>query len=300
MRRAGEAPAHAVLRWSTPTCLPQTARGAGHPGRAARHRARRRRPHRPEPERPCRDGELSSGCSLQYPGASGRGGRPAPVWSRPAHERGALVAVARRPAGADACSPRPASGRRRRGRQHPAVRRADGLRRPARRLPGGPRRAAAAAARPAGRGLGGRRRPPGLPARPADPRAAHPPGEGDQQHLHRPGAARGDGRDVRRLPRRRRAGGDRRAGCTGRRPRWPTRCGPAASRCVHDAFFDTVLARVPGAGRRPVQRPRRERGLQRCAWSTPTRGGRPATRPPRPSTWPRCCAAFGVSRRPAR
>ncbi len=32
---------------------------------------------------------------------------------------------------------------------------------------------------------------PGVPAGAADPRAAHPPGEGDQQHLHRPGAARG-------------------------------------------------------------------------------------------------------------
>ena len=35
---------------------------------------------------------------------------------------------------------------------------------------------------------------PALPARAADPRAAHPPGEGDAQHLHRAGAARGDGR----------------------------------------------------------------------------------------------------------
>ena len=49
-----------------------------------------------------------------------------------------------------------------------------------------------------------RRRCPGLPAGAADPRAAHPPGEGDLQHLHRSGAAGGDGLDVRRLPRPRR------------------------------------------------------------------------------------------------
>ena len=53
-----------------------------------------------------------------------------------------------------------------------------------------------------------------LPPRPAGPRAAHPPGEGHQQHLHGPGAARRDRRHVRRLPRARRAGRHR----TGRAP----------------------------------------------------------------------------------
>ncbi len=64
----------------------------------------------------------------------------------------------------------------------------------------------------AGRRLGRRRRPSRLPARAAGPRAAHPPGEGDQQHLHRPGAAGGHGRHVRGLPRPRRPGRDRPAG----------------------------------------------------------------------------------------
>jgi glycine dehydrogenase len=45
----------------------------------------------------------------------------------------------------------------------------------------------------------------GLPAGAADARAAHPPREGHQQHLHRAGAAGGDGQHVRRLPRARRA-----------------------------------------------------------------------------------------------
>ena len=65
------------------------------------------------------------------------------------------------------------------------------FRRPARRLHGRPRGPQAAAARPPGRRLGGRRRPPGAAARAAGARAAHPPGEGHQQHLHRPGPAGG-------------------------------------------------------------------------------------------------------------
>ena len=85
----------------------------------------------------------------------------------------------------------------------------------------------------------------GLPAGAADPRAAHPPRQGDQQHLHRAGAAGRDGRDVRQLPRRRRADRDR---APGARPRPRRGAGLAAAgvEVVHDAFFDTVLARVPG------------------------------------------------------
>ena len=45
-----------------------------------------------------------------------------------------------------------------------------------------------------------------LPVGAADPRTAHPSRQGDQQHLHRPSAVGGDGRDVRQLSRRRRAG----------------------------------------------------------------------------------------------
>ncbi len=54
-----------------------------------------------------------------------------------------------------------------------------------------------------------RRGPSGLPAGAADPRAAHPPRQGDLQHLHRPGAAGRRRLDVRRLPRPRRPAGDR-------------------------------------------------------------------------------------------
>ena len=55
---------------------------------------------------------------------------------------------------------------------------------------------------------------PRLPHGAADARAAHPPREGDVEHLHRAGAARQHGGDVRRVPRARRADGDRARACT--------------------------------------------------------------------------------------
>jgi glycine dehydrogenase len=65
--------------------------------------------------------------------------------------------------------------RRRRVRQHPKVRRANGIRRSACGVSGGPYQACPSAAWPLGRRIGGRRRVAGLPAGIADPRAAHPP-----------------------------------------------------------------------------------------------------------------------------
>ena len=147
------------------------------------------------------DGEFF-GAAAAVPGRLRRGARPRGRSSRPRTSAGALVTVAadllaltpaaRRPASSAPTSP---SARTQRfgvplgfGGPHAgylAVR--AGLER--------------IAARPAGRRVRRRRRRPGLPARAADPRAAHPPGEGDQQHLHRAGAARRDGRHVRGLPR---------------------------------------------------------------------------------------------------
>ncbi len=69
---------------------------------------------------------------------------------------------------------------------------------------------------PAGRGVQDADGVARVPAVAADPRAAHPPRQGHQQHLHRAGAARGDRRDVRQLSRCRRAGRDR---APGARPR---------------------------------------------------------------------------------
>jgi hypothetical protein len=57
------------------------------------------------------------------------------------------------------------------------------------------------AARPPGRRLQGRNRPARLPPGDADPRAAHSPRQGHEQHLHRPGSPGDHGQHVRRLPR---------------------------------------------------------------------------------------------------
>jgi hypothetical protein len=108
-------------------------------------------------------------------------------------------------------------GRRHRRRHGAALRRADRLRRPARRVPAPAERVPPAHPGPHHRRL--QSTPPAsrLPPRAADARAAHPPREGDQQHLHRAGAARGDGEHVRRLPRPRGPHRDRRRACTARR-----------------------------------------------------------------------------------
>ena len=64
-----------------------------------------------------------------------------------------------------------------------------------------PRRVQALATGPLGRRQQGRRKAPRLPPGAADARAAHPPREGHQQHLHGPGAAGRGGQHVRRLSR---------------------------------------------------------------------------------------------------
>ena len=91
-----------------------------------------------------------------------------------------------------------------------------------------------------------RRRRTGLPAGAADPRAAHPPREGDLQHLHRAGAARRHGQHVRRLAR---PGGPAPRSPGGARAT-PPPCADALRaggvEVVDDAFFDTVTVRVPG------------------------------------------------------
>ena len=83
----------------------------------------------------------------------------------------------------------------------PALRRAHGLWRAACRLLRHPRRIQARHAGPHHRRLGRCRRPPCAAHGDADARAAYPPREGDQQHLHRAGAARRDRRLLRRLQR---------------------------------------------------------------------------------------------------
>jgi hypothetical protein len=101
---------------------------------------------------------------------------------------------------AHAAHPAGGVGRGHRGGQHAALRRAARLRRPARGVLRHPRRVQAADPGPDHRGLArlaGSRAAHGA----ADARAAHPPREGDEQHLHGAGAAGGDRRHVRGLPR---------------------------------------------------------------------------------------------------
>ena len=123
----------------------------------------------------------------------------------------------------------------------------------------------------------------------ADPRAAHPPREGDQQHLHRPGPARGHGRDVRGLPRPGRAdagsrarvhrlaailaAGLRRARRRGRDPGVLRH----AHRCASRAGAEASAAEA------------RARRASTCAWSMPTTSASRSTRPPGA---PRICEAL--------
>ena len=157
--------------------------------------------------------------------------RPVPDHRRPGRRlrrprgphprRGCLVRGGRRPPGPDpAPRPRRVRGRRLRGLRA-ALRRAHGLRRSPRRLPLHPR---GAQARRCPAGSSACRTTPegktGLPHGAPDPRAAHPPRQGHEQHLHRAGAAGGDGQHVRGLPRTRRAFAPSRArACLDRGPR---------------------------------------------------------------------------------
>ena len=143
-------------------------------------------------------------------------------------------------------------------------------------------------ARSAGRRERRRRRRAGVPAGPADPRAAHPPREGDQQHLHRPGAARRDGLDVRRLPRAGRAGRDRRPGRAVRRGAGRGAARRRRRRWCTTTFFDTVLVRVPGS-RRPRWCARPASAGSTCGWSTTTTSASASTRR-RPGSSSRPCS----------
>ncbi len=224
------------------------------------------------------------GLHVQYPGASGavrdhaprRGG---PRSRRPGHGRG-------RPAGALRAARTGRDRRRHRGGLGPALRRSHGLRRTARRLPRGARRPRTVAARPPRRRLPRRRRCPGVPARPADAGTAHPPGEGDQQHLHRPGAARRDGEHVRRLSRSRRPSGHRHPYAPDGRHshRWASRIAGRESSTTRTSTRSRRSCRAgPPAWSRPPPT-----AASTFAWSTPTGSASPATRRPRSITCDRC------------
>ena len=147
------------------------------------------------------------GAMFQYPGTFGdiRDLR-APIARLKAAK--AISVVAADPLALTLLSAAGRTRRRHRDRLHAALRRADGLWRPARGLYRHPRCAQARAARPHRRRLDRQPRQPRLSACAADARAAHPPREGDVEHLHRAGAAGGGGVDVCGLSRPRRAARD--------------------------------------------------------------------------------------------
>ena len=249
-------------------CHPQTIAVVAHPGRAARASRWSWRDPAPPTARGRRFGVL-----LPVPGLERGASATTPALIEAAHDAGALVTVAADLLGARAAAPAGRDRRRRGGRLVAALRRAARLRRAPRRLHRHPRRPQAHAARSPGRRVGRRRRAPGLPPHAADPRAAHPPREGHQQHLHRPGAAGRHGRPVRRLPRPRRA--SRRIADAGPPPhRHPgRRPAPArASTWCTDVFFDTLTVRVPGRAD-AVLAAARGAWASTCAASTPTPSG---------------------------
>ena len=118
----------------------------------------------------------------------------------------------------------------------------------------------------------GRPRQPGAAPGAPDPRAAHPPREGDEQHLHRPGAAGGHGQHVRRLPRPARAAAHRRARPRADAARSPTGLERLGHIVGGEPFFDTLRVTPNGlpaesviaaARSRAAQPPRLRRRLRR-------------------------------------
>ena len=99
----------------------------------------------------------------------------------------------------------------------------------------------------------------GLPPRAADARAAHPPREGDLQHLHRAGAAGGDGLDVRGVPRPARARAHRPARAPPDRASSGRARASSASRSTTRDFFDTLTVATGERTQAIVERARAAR-----------------------------------------
>ena len=177
-----------ATRSSSPTrCHPQTIDVVQTRAEPLGHRGRRRRPRDVRLRRP-----TSSARSCSIPATDGAV-HDYRAFVEQAHAAGRARRRRRRPARARRCSTPPGElGRRRRRRQRAALRRAAGLRRPARGVLRDARRVQAR--RCPGRIIGVSQDAHGQAGAAhgaPDARAAHPPREGDEQHLHGAGAARG-------------------------------------------------------------------------------------------------------------
>ena len=217
MRRAAKSPAEAVVLVDRHP-FPQTIAVMRTRAAAARSSARRRRPRATSTARTSlarrRRRRDVVGVVVQYPDADGELRRlPAPLTAA-AHEHGALVTACADLLALTLVTPP--------GEWGADIAVGSGQRFGVPMGFGGPHAGYMAVHQGLERQLPGRlvgvsvdaARPPRLPPRPADPRAAHPPREGDLQHLHRAGAPRRHGEHVCRLA----------------RPRRPRRASPAASR----------------------------------------------------------------------
>ena len=140
------------------------------------------------------------GALLQTPDEAGQRARLLGLRDTRAAGRRARRRRLRSP-GVDAAAASRRMGRGRGRRQLAAIRRAAGIRRAARGVLRDPRSLRPPDAGPHHRRVGRCARPHGVPDGAADARTAHPPREGDVEHLHGRGAAGEHRRVLRRLPR---------------------------------------------------------------------------------------------------
>ena len=289
VRRAGRAKPEAVFVVDADT-LPQTLGRAGDPRRAAGHPPARRRPVRRLADRPARGRRVRRPAVL--PGRERRGPRPPGAGGRRARGRG-VGRRRRRPAGADAAGGAGGVGRRRRLRHHPALRRPHGLRRPARRLPLGPRGAWPAscpAAWSVSRWTPTATSPTGWPCRPASSTSAarrRPATSAPRRCCSPSWPAPTPSTTVPRAWRR------SRPACTAAPSPLAGWLRAGGLEIVHEHFFDTLEVAVPGRAPPRWWRPPPSAGST-CGWSTPTPWRSPATRRRRPATLRAVAEAFGV------
>jgi hypothetical protein len=246
------------------------------------------------------------GAIFQYPGTHGHVHDFTGLISR-LHQTGAIAIVAADILALTLLKSPGRNGRRYRHRQFAALRRSGRLRRPACGLHVGQGRPQALHAGPSRRRLGRRPRQPRLPPVAADPRTAHPPRKGDVEHLHRAGAARRHGLDVRRLPRPQGHQGDRPAGSPEGRADGQ---GPGKARLHHRAGnllrhhhrrCRPHAGRHPACGRRrgrqPAQGRRHEDRHERSTSAPARRRWKPSGAPSAAiSRWPSSSRAIACRR----